>query len=411
MEKPKLIGPFTQLLTMRELPLKGPLADDQLEIHQNAAILTEAGRITAIGDFDELKKRHTAVKVDEISTPSIGLPGFIDVHTHMCSAGSRARDYTMRIGGTSYLDIAKAGGGILDTVRQTRAASEDLLTKLLMQRCTRHLQEGVTTCEVKSGYGLTVADELKMLRSINKANQLHEMDIVPTCLAAHTPPPEFRKNSQAYLQLILEELLPQIQKENLAARVDIFIEESAFSRSEAEPFLKAAKAMGFSLAIHVDQFTAGSSLIACKLGAVSADHLEASTNKEIAALAQSDTAAVVLPGCSLGLGLDYAPARKLLDGGASLVIATDWNPGSAPMGDLLLQAAVMGAAEKLSAAETFAAITSRAAAALELSDRGKLSIGKLADLQAYACNDFREILYNQGKLKATQVWKRGFLIG
>ncbi|MCA9733229.1 MAG: imidazolonepropionase [Deferribacteres bacterium] len=406
----KIIGPFTELLTMRNLPLKGALGDTQLEVIKQGALLIKNEIITEVGPFDALKSEFPQADIEELTAPNVAMPGFIDVHTHMCWAGSRARDYTLRTSGTPYLEIAKAGGGILDTVRQTRVASQETLTELLVQKCMRHLNEGVTTCEVKSGYGLTVADELKMLRAINGANKQHNIDIVPTCLAAHMPPQEFQGHSAEYLELILHELLPQIQKENLASRVDIFIEESAFTEREAEPYLRTAKAMGFSLAIHVDQFTAGSSLLACKLGAVSADHLEASTGREIEALAKSETIAVVLPGCSLGLGLNYAPARKLLDGGAALAIATDWNPGSAPMGDLLMQAAVLGAAEKLSATETFAGITTRAAAALERNDRGELSAGKRADFQVFPCDDYREILYNQGKLKASKIWKCGILV-
>ena len=165
--------------------------------------------------------------------------------------------------------------------------------------------------------------------------------------------------------------------------------------------------MGFDLVVHADQFTTGGSRIAVETGALSADHLEASTDIEIKQLAASDTVAVVLPGASLGLGIGFAPARKLLDAGASMAIASDWNPGSAPMGDLLTQAAILGAFEKLSTAETFAALTFRAAKALNLNDRGTIEPGKLADMQAFPCADYREILYHQGKLKPAKVWKRG----
>ncbi|KAA3616036.1 MAG: imidazolonepropionase [Calditrichaeota bacterium] len=403
----KLIGPFKEIVPLSQNPMKGPLSDDDLEIKKDSALLIENEKIITLADFEKLLKQYPNAEVEKLEDPFVCLPGFIDVHTHMCWAGTRARDYSLRTGGMSYLEIAKAGGGILDTMRKTRAASFDTLTETLAQRCTRQLREGITTCEVKSGYGLTVESELKMLRVINQVNSSHAIDLVPTCLAAHMPPPEFTNKSSEYLQLILDELLPQIKKEKLANRVDIFIEESAFTREEAQPFLQSAQNMGFSLAIHVDQFTPGSSLLACELGAISADHLEASTEREMTALAKSNTIAVVLPGCSLGLGLNFAPARKLLDFGASVVVSTDWNPGSAPMGDLLVQAAILGAAEKLSAAEIFTGITTRAAAALELPDRGSLAPNKLADFQAYPCDDFREILYNQGKLKPEKVWKRG----
>ncbi len=406
----KLIGPFAEMLSMLNVPAKGAVKDDLLEIKHDCGIVVLEGIIRAIGDFTALCKNFNLSEIEEISSPQVCLPGFIDVHTHMCWAGSRARDYSLRTAGVPYLEIAKSGGGIMDTVRKTRQASETELLKNLLQRCTRQLKDGVTTCEVKSGYGLTVQDELKMLRTIDAASKRHAIDLVPTCLAAHMPPPEFKNTPEVYLQLILDEILPVVQKENLARRIDIFIEESAFSLQQAEPFLQVAQERGFSLAVHVDQFSPGGSLLACKLNASSADHLEAGGEREIKALANSNTVAVILPGCSLGLGINFAPARKLLDGGAGLAISTDWNPGSAPMGDLLMQAAVLGAAEKLSSAETFAGITCRAAAALGMHDRGVLAAGMLADFQAFPCHDFREILYHQGKLKADKVWKRGVRI-
>ena len=196
----------------------------------------------------------------------------------------------------------------------------------------------------------------------------------------------------------------------MSNRIDIFVEESAFSVEEGDFFLQKAKEMGFSVLVHADQFHPGGSQLAVKHGAVSADHLEASTDKEIALLANSDTIAMALPGASIGLGVEFTPCRKLLDAGAALAIASDWNPGSAPMGDLLTQAAILGAYEKLSFAETIAGVTFRAAAALALSDRGTLETGKLADLIAFPTNDYREILYHQGKMRPAKIWKKGEFI-
>jgi len=198
-----------------------------------------------------------------------------------------------------------------------------------------------------------------------------------------------------------------VQAEGLADRVDIFIEESAFDQSDGRYFLQKAKQLGFSLTVHADQFSAGGSAIAVECGALSADHLEASTDHEITLFGQSDTVAVLLPGASLGLGMGFAPARKLLDTGACVAIASDWNPGSAPMGDLLVQASILGAYEKLTLAETLAGLTFRAAKALRLADRGTIESGRIADMQAYPTADYRDILYNQGTLKPIQVWKYG----
>jgi imidazolonepropionase len=394
-----LHGPFTQILPLTGLPLKGALKDDQLQIIPNGGVMVENGLILAVGDFSELRKQNPSAQINETKGDSVLLPGFIDCHTHICFAGSRAKDYAMRIQGKTYLEIAKAGGGIWDSVTQTRAADEALLTELLLKRIERHLAEGVTTIEVKSGYGLSLEQELKQLRAIKAASTQTTASIVATCLAAHMVPKDFNGNQSAYLEHVLTDLLPIIKKENLANRIDIFIEESAFNAENATIYLTKAKQMGFDITVHADQFTTSGSKVAVNIGAVSADHLEASRDEEIKSLANSNTVAVTLPGASLGLGMPYAPARKLLDAGACLTIASDWNPGSAPMGDLLMQAAVMSAAEKLSTAEVFAGLTFRAAKALNLTDRGILAEGMKADLQVYPTNDYREILYHQGRLK------------
>jgi len=394
-----LHGPFTQILPLTGLPLKGALKDDQLQIIPNGGIVVENGLILATGDFKALRKQNPSAQINEIEGDNVLLPGFVDCHTHICFAGSRAKDYAMRIQGKTYLEIAKAGGGIWDSVTQTRAADEALLTELLLKRVERHLAEGVTTIEIKSGYGLSVEQELKQLRAIKAASTQTKANLVATCLAAHMVPKDFNGGQSEYLEHVLIDLLPVIKKENLANRVDIFIEESAFNAENATIYLTKAKQMGFDITVHADQFTTSGSKVAVNIGAVSADHLEASRDEEIKSLANSNTVAVTLPGASLGLGMPYAPARKLLDTGACLAIASDWNPGSAPMGDLLMQAAVMSAAEKLSTAEVFAGLTFRAAKALNLTDRGILEAGKKADLQAYPTNDYREILYHQGRLK------------
>ncbi|MES2267617.1 MAG: imidazolonepropionase [Bacteroidota bacterium] len=402
----KLIGPFTQILPLTGLPLKGALRDEQLHIITNGGVLVDDGLILAVADFDELRKANPSIQIEEIIEQHVLLPGFIDCHTHICFGGTRARDYAMRIAGKTYLEIARAGGGIWDTVTETRAAAEASLVESLVQRANRHLAEGVTTIEVKSGYGLSVEEELKQLRAIKAASTQTKAKLIPTCLAAHMVPKDFIGSQEEYLQYVLNDLLPIIKQENLTNRIDIFIEESAINIENALIYLNKARQMGFDITVHADQFTIGGSAVAVEVGALSADHLEASGDKEIGLLAASNTVAVTLPGASLGLGMPYAPARKLLDAGACLAIASDWNPGSAPMGDLLMQAAVMSASEKLSAAEVFAGLTFRAAAALKI-EGGILAPDMPADMQAYPCADYREILYYQGKLKPHHVWIGG----
>jgi len=255
---------------------------------------------------------------------------------------------------------------------------------------------------------LETLSELKQLRVIAQASAQTKASLVSTCLAAHMVPKDFGGNQTEYLSYVFHDLLPVVKQEELSNRVDVFIEESAFNADTASVYLNRAKQMGFDITVHADQFTTGGSAVAVKIGAISADHLEASKDAEIKLLAKSDTVAVVLPGASLGLGMPYAPARKLLDAGACLAIASDWNPGSAPMGDLLTQAAILSAAEKLNTTETFAGLTYRAAKALNLDDRGTLAPGMRADMQAYPCSDYREILYQQGKLKPANVWTADF---
>ncbi|MBA4300156.1 MAG: imidazolonepropionase [Cyclobacterium sp.] len=407
----KLIGPITQVLTMERLPLKGALKDEQLEILENAGILIEGEKILEVGSWQSLKKEFPQAELFELEGNFVAMPGLIDCHTHSCFGGSRAGDFAMRNAGKTYLEIAQAGGGIWDTVTQTRKLRLEELAEKTVLNANRHLSDGVTTIEVKSGYGLSVEEELKMLRAIQLANQSTPADLISTCLAAHMKPRDYEGTNSEYLQHISSELFPILKTEKLTNRIDAFVEKSAFSPEEIAPYFKKAKEMGFDLTVHADQFTTGGSKVAVEFGALSADHLEASTASEIELLTTSNTISVALPGASIGLGCTFTPARKLLDQGGALAIASDWNPGSAPMGDLLAQASILATFEKLSAAEVLAGITFRAAAALGLEDRGKLKAGLLADFVLFPTADYREILYHQGKMKPEMVWKIGSLEG
>lgn len=402
----KLIGPFRQLVTLRKLPLKGAIKDDDLEIIESGGILVDSGAIIKVGDWSTLKTEPYD-DLAEIEVPMVVLPGLIDSHTHICFGGSRQRDYAMRIAGKSYLDIAKAGGGIWDTVSQTRLTTASNLLDGLLSRISQQINNGITTCEVKSGYGLSVEEELKMLRVIRQAEGQTPIDLIATCLAAHTRPRDFSGSNEAYLQMLLSELLPEVKSESLARRVDIFTEEGAFTVEESQSYLQTASSMGFDLTIHGDQFNTGGSELGVALEVNSVDHLEASTEQDMLRLAKSDVVGTSLPGASLGLGCRFTPARQLLDHGGCLAIASDWNPGSAPMGDLLTQAAILSTMEKLSTAEVFAALTFRAAKALGLSDRGQLASGQSADLVAFPTSDYRDILYYQGQMKPVATWKNG----
>ncbi len=403
----KLIGPITQMLTLDKLPLKGALKDEQLEIIEQAGILIEGDKILMVGNWEKLRKDFPEAEIQELTGNFVALPGLVDCHTHICFGGSRARDFAMRNAGKTYLEIAQAGGGIWDTVTQTRKLSQSELAEITAKNANRYFAEGVTTIEVKSGYGLSIEEELKMLRAIQEAKKSTSADLISTCLAAHMKPRDFSRTNSEYLKIIGEELFPILKKENLTHRIDAFVEKSAFSPEEIAPFFKKAAEFGFDITVHADQFSVGGSKVAVAFGARSADHLEASGDVEIQLLAKSNTIAVALPGASIGLGCGFTPARKLLDAGSALAIGSDWNPGSAPMGDLLAQASILATFEKISTAEILSGITFRAAAAMGLSDRGKIASGFLADFILFPTSDYREILYHQGKMKPVEVWKKG----
>jgi imidazolonepropionase len=409
MVKTKIIGPFTQLLTLDKLPLKGNLFDSQIEIIPNGGLVVSGGKILKTGNFNQLRNttEGSDMLVENVESDMVAMPGMIDPHTHICWAGSRSGDYSLRLAGKSYLEIAQSGGGIGSTVANTRAATVPELETLIKERAIKHLRNGVTSIEVKSGYCLNTAGEIKLLEAIRNVNKKLPVDLISTCLAAHIRPADFDGSSSEYLEYLIKELLPEVLKRSLSSRIDIYIDNGAFTQDEARIYLKRARSIGFDLVIHGDQFTSGGAAVACELGVRSVDHLEMVKGNEIISLSASGVIPVVLPGASLGLGCNFAPARRLLDSGCSLAIGSDWNPGSAPMGDLLMQTAILGIFEKMSAAESLAGITVRAAMALGLNDRGVLKRGFLADFIGFKTSDYREILYNQGSLKPAMVWKRG----
>lgn len=403
----RLLGPFSQLLTMDDLPDRGALKDEQLSPIPDAGLLTAQGEILALGAYKDLQTAYPEAIESDKGRGGVLMPAFVDSHTHICFAGSRALDYARRNAGLSYQEIARQGGGIWNTVQATREASLDKLASLCAERAMRMSRRGCATIEVKSGYGLSVEHELQLLEAIAQAQRQVRADLIPTCLAAHICPKDFEGGPSEYLDSITQKLLPQVKERNLAQRVDIFIEDGAFDPALARGYLNQARALGFEITVHADQFSTGGSAVAIECGALSADHLEASTTAELKALANSSVVATALPGASLGLGCAYTPGRELLDAGACLAIASDFNPGSAPMGDLLTQAAIYGAAVKLCNAEVLSAITRRAALALGLKDRGFLRAGLRADLVAFPAKDYREILYHQGQMGPEQVWIQG----
>ena len=388
---------------MENLPLSGSLSDDQLKIIRNGGVIIDKEKIIKTGHFNDLRKEVS--DIIEISSSKVLLPGFIDSHTHICYSGDRSSEFSKRNSGVPYQKILEEGGGIHNTMKATAEATDDELVNSTLSRLDRHFSEGVTTCEIKSGYGSTIENELRLLRIINKIKKIHHSDVIPTCLAAHVKPMDFESN-EVYLDSIIDDVIPILRKKNLSNRIDIFTEEKAFSVDESTRYLNKLSKM-FDITVHANQFSSGAVKVGVDVGARSVDHLEIINDEEIEYLSRSDTSGVILPGCSIGLGLPFAPIRKLLDNNCKISIATDWNPGSAPMGDLLTQCSMLSSFEKLSSAEIFSSITFRAAYSLGLSDRGKISPGMIADFITFDSSDYREILYNQGKMKPSLKCKRG----
>lgn len=363
----------------------------------DAALVWEDGRLSWVGAEAELPPEfHTRGPDDLDANGRLVVPGLVDCHTHLAFGGWRADEFIRRIRGASYLEIAEAGGGILATVHATRAASE----QELLGRCQRFLREvvrlGVTTVECKSGYGLESESELKQLRVYRRLADEGPLRIVPTFLGAHTVPPEHRPKREGYVQLLVEEMLPEIAGQDLARFCDIFVEEGAFTPDEARRILGAARALGLGLKLHVDQLTdAGGAALAAELGAVSADHLEQVSSPGIRALSEVATVAVTLPFSSLYLDQKPAPARRLIEAGVPVAVATDFNPGTAPSYHLPLALTLACLRQRMTPAEALKGATLYAARAVGLEHEvGSLEPGKRADFTLIDAPDVETWLYH-----------------
>ncbi|RJQ61728.1 MAG: imidazolonepropionase [Stygiobacter sp.] len=326
------------------------------------------------------------------------LPGLVECHTHAAYAGSRANEFLMRLKGATYEEIAKSGGGITSTMKAVRNSSFEELVKLLKPRIDHFISQGVTTLEIKSGYGLSFYDEIKLLQVINHFRVHSSIDIVPTFLGAHTYPPEYKNDHGQYLKLIIEELLPYIIKNKLADHVDAFCEKTAFSSEDVDLIFTKAKKLGYKLRLHTEQFNVVGGLdVALKHKALSVDHLEVIADDDIPKLAKSNTAAVLLPGVSFFLNCPFAPARKLIENNAIVALATDYNPGSSHIPNLQLIMQLAALNYKMSSEEIISAATINSAYAMGVQENiGSLEIGKQADFAIFEAKDISEIIYNIG---------------
>ena len=347
----------------------------------DAALVWDEGRIVWAGPEADLP--DTFAEADRQSAHgSLVIPGLVDCHTHLAFAGDRADEFVERIKGTPYLEVARRGGGIQKTVRATRAASDADLEAAARERLAAMARQGVTTVEAKTGYGLTLADELRVLRLYRRLGEAGPQRIVATLLAAHIVPPEYADDRAAYVRLIVDEMLPAVANEGLADFVDVFVEETAFTAFEAWTIFAAAHAYGLGAKLHADQLSDGDgAALAAEVGAASADHLECVSPDGIRALAEAGVVAVSLPIATLVLGQEPLPARALLDAGVRVAVATDLNPGSAPSASLGLALWLACTRQRMTPEEALRGATAEAARALHLADgTGSLTSGSPADV-------------------------------
>jgi imidazolonepropionase len=411
-----LIHSSSELLTLAGGPQRGS-ALGNLGIIQDGAVLVRDGKIAAIGSSADLRKAHPAERMLDAGG-NVLMPGFVDPHTHVIWAGDRAGEFEMRLQGARYMDILAAGGGILSTVRSTRQASVAELVHQTRPRLERMLAHGTTTIEAKTGYGLELQTELRMLEALLQLETETPAELAVTFLAAHAVAPEYADNAQGYTDLVCGEMLPKAREwwnANAAGRplpfVDVFCENKAFNLKQSRQILETARALGFPLKIHADEFeNLGGASLATELGATSADHLVRTSEADIAALGESDkTVAVSLPCTPFGLGeQQYTPAKKILAAGGLLALATDCNPGTAWNESMQFAMALACRSMGLTPAQAIAAATINAAAAIGRADRvGSVEIGKQADLLILEAADHRHLGYRFGANLVRTVIKQG----
>jgi len=412
-----LIRDARQLLTLRS-DQKGPRTKERLEelgIIEDGAVAISDGKVIRVGKTqDVLKEVQVDGKTDVFDAgDKVVLPGFVDCHTHPVFAATREEEFDMRVRGKSYQDIATAGGGIKSSVENLRAKSRQELIDFALPYLDRLLSYGTTTIEAKSGYGLSLEDEIKMLEVIRELNDRHPIDLVPTFLGAHEVPSEYKDRKGEYVDLIINEMIPEVAKRKLAVFCDIFCEEGVFDIEESRRILTAAKKHGFKLKLHADQLSAlGGSKLAAELGAISADHLEFVDDEGIRMMKEAGVIGVLLPGACFGLGMrEYPPARKMIDGGLPVALATDFNPGSSFTESMPMIMSLACLMMRMTPAEAVTAATINSAYAVNRAGEiGGIEIGKKADLVIWNVRDYKEIPYHYGVNLIDQVIKNGRVV-
>lgn len=388
-------------------------AMQQLQVIEKGAIAVKGGRIVAVAESVDVHRHYQAHEERDFPDSCV-TAGLVDCHTHLVFAGSRENDFYERLRGVSYEDIAKRGGGILQSVRHLRAASESELEVAALKRLRILLSHGTTTCEIKSGYGLTHDDELKTLHVIDRLAKMQPVAIVPTFLGAHEFPEEFRADHEGYIRLLCDTMLPEIAELRLARYCDIFVEKNVYSIEESRRILRRAREVGFELKLHADELAEGfgGAELAAEMQAVSADHLVMISEGGMEALARAGTLAVLLPATTFFLGKSrFAPARRMLEKNLAVALATDLNPGSSNTESLQAVMTLAAVHLKMSPEEILTAVTHNAACAIGESKRvGRLLPSMQADLVVWDMPDFKLIPYHFGGNRVLQVYKAGEVV-
>src|SRR5437773_5732248 len=381
----------------------------ELAIIPGGGMLIRDGKIDSVGTTNQIKESVADAEIVDAGGRVV-LPGFVDAHTHLVFAGNRLDDFERRARGETYEQIAAAGGGIWSTVGKVRAASESDLFEQAKKHASWFLKCGTTTVEAKSGYGLTIDDELKILRVIGRLNDETPLEFVPTFLGAHALPHEDRQSPQRYVDLVINDMLPRVAKEKLAEFCDVFCEQGYFDIEQSKEILTAAKKLGLKLRIHADQMTnSGGAKLAAKLKATTADHLEKTDERGIAAMKSERVQPVLLPGSVYALGSTcYPHAREMIEAGLAVVIGTDFNPGSSPSPSMPMMLSLACTQMRMSPAEALTASTINAAHSLGRGDKiGSLEAGKLANFSIVDCEDYRELAYWFGSPQVNSVYVLG----